>query len=56
MLRCKLWAILADWYIAFIEYFVLHKTFPTKESVVMAIMHAIFTLLFVVADENFFFS
>ena len=29
MLCCKLWAILAQWYNAFIEYSVLHITFVT---------------------------
>ena len=36
MLRCKLWAILAHWYNASIEYFVLRITFLTNKSVVMA--------------------
>ena len=40
MLRCKFWAILAHWYNASIEYFVLHITFLTKESEAMPLKNA----------------
>ena len=43
MLRCKLWAILAHLYNASIEYFVLHITFLTKKSAIMALKYAKFT-------------
>ena len=56
MLRCKLWAILAYWGNAFIEYSVLHITFLTKGSVVIALKHVKFASFMDVADEKYFFS
>ena len=52
----KLWAILAHWCNAFIEYSVLHITFLTKESVVIALKHVKFALLMFAADEKYLFS
>ena len=46
--------MLAHWCIAFIEYPVLQITFPTKQSVVMAIKYAKFTFFMVIVyDKDF---